>query len=315
MRFFFQIVVTMTSTLPPELLFRVFSFLDFTSLKAVILVCRYWRDIGEDPNLWKSLKMVETHPEDIKAILNFPRLAKLQYLKISDWLREEHVEMLKATKLKILDISRCYLHEIAHNCVSLDPRAELLAEVLVDIEVVNANRAVLSDDQWFKLFRRLSDSDTMKMKTLIINTTEEVDEEDIIADLSLISPDMFATAVNNLETVQLADMCLTKEQLSALIKGMNKGGKLKNLSLASNDVSELNSEEFATAMNKLEMLDVSGTNLGDLEDPSIFFKQMAKSSNLKLLDISFYFSTFGRNNNRNLNPKTFARGLNKIADL
>jgi len=299
--------------LPPEILYKIFTFLDFPSLKASLLVCSYWRGIGEDPNLWKYLKMVETHPEDIKMILSLPRLTKLQYLKISDWLSEEQVRMLKSLKLKTLDMSRCYLHEIAFDNKSIDPEAELLSELLVKIEVVNANRAVLSDEQWLRIFQGLGECEKLKMKTLIINTTEEVDEEDLIADLSHISPDVFARAIGNLVTVQVADACLTTDQISALVKSINNGSKVKNLSLANNDISEVDSEELARAMNKLEMLDLSGTNFGDLEDPNIFFRQMTKSTNLKLLDIGF--NTLRKNNNRILNPKVMARALNKIEDL
>jgi len=257
--------------------------------------------------------MVETHPEDIKMIVSLPRLTKLQYLKISDWLSEEQVRMLKSLKLKTLDMSRCYLHEIDFDNKSIDPEAELLSELLVKIEVVNANRAVLSDEQWFRIFQGLGECEKLKMKTLIINTTEEVDEEDLIADLSHISPDVFARAIGNLVTVQVADACLTTDQLSALVKSINNGSKVKNLSLANNDISEVDSKELAKAMNKLEMLDLSGTNFGDLEDPEIFFRQMTKSTNLKLLDIGF--NTLRKNNNRILNPKVMAQALNKIEDL
>jgi len=308
------VVVMMTSfLLPPEILFRIFTFLDFPSLKDAVLVCSYWRETGEDPNLWKCLKMVEAHPEDIKMILSFPRLSKIQYLKISDWLSEEHVKLLNSAKLKTLDISRCYLHEISIDIESIDPEAELLSELLVKIEVVNANRAVLSDEQWLRIFQGIGECEKLKMKTLIINTTEEVDEEDVIADLSHISPDVFARAIGNLVTVQVADACLKTDQLSALIKTINNSSKVKNLSLANNDISEVDSEELASAANKLERLDLSGTNFGELENLDIFFRQMTKSTNLKLLDIGF--NTLGKNNNRILNPKIMARALNKIEDL
>ena len=156
-------------------------------------------------------------------------------------------------------------------------------------------------------------SGNSRIKTLIINTTEDLEEEDIIADLSHISPDMFAKSMGNLETVQVADTCLTSDQLTALVKHINDGAKVRNLSIASNDISEVDSGELASAFTKLERLDLSGTNFEDLEDPGLFFKQILKSSSLKLLDLGF--NSFANNNNRNLDPKLLSRALNKVEDL
>jgi len=295
--------------LPPEIIFSIFDFLDFPDLKAVVQVCRVWRDIGEDPNLWKTLKIAEIHPEDLKTVLTLPRLAKLEYVKISDWLLDEHVETLKLASLRILDISRCYLHEVDPAVNSVDPK--LLSEVLNNIEVVNANRANLSEEQFLEIFRCMSES--TRMKTLILNTTEEIDDEDIFADLSDIRPDIFAKALNKLEIVHISEAYLTSEQLEALIKYMNKESNLKELGIANNDVSEIEPHEFAKALNKLEKLDLSGTNFGDQEHPNVFFKQMVASTNLKVLDLGF--NSFSNNNNRSLNPKLLARALNKIENL
>eukprot|EP00092_Neocalanus_flemingeri_P107008 GFUD01137328.1.p1 GENE.GFUD01137328.1~~GFUD01137328.1.p1 ORF type:complete len:540 (-),score=127.36 GFUD01137328.1:120-1739(-) len=303
--------------LPPETLFRIFNCLNFSDLKAVVQVCRMTREIGEDPTLWKALKLLEVHPDDLKTVLGLPRLSKIEHIKISDrnsprasrgwWtdpmsMVDEHVETLKLANLHILDISRCYLHDID---------AKLLCEVLNNIEVVNANRANFSEEQLLEIFKGMSDS--TRMKTLILNTTEEIEEEDIFADLSHINPDLFAKALTKLETVQISDACLTSDQLEALVKYMNKESNIKELGIANNDVSEIDPEEFAKAMNKLEKLDLSGTNLGDQERPNTFFKHMVAFTNLKVLDLGF--NSFINNNNRSLNPKVFAKALNKIENL
>eukprot|EP00091_Calanus_sinicus_P009180 TRINITY_DN21614_c0_g1_i1.p1 TRINITY_DN21614_c0_g1~~TRINITY_DN21614_c0_g1_i1.p1 ORF type:complete len:166 (-),score=40.11 TRINITY_DN21614_c0_g1_i1:138-635(-) len=94
---------------------------------------------------------------------------------------------------------------------------------------------------------------------------------------------------------------------------MNTKSNIKELGIANNDVSEINSEEFAKALIKLERLDLSGTNFGDLEQPSLFFKHMIESNKIKVLDLGF--NSFGNNNNRSLDPKLFARALNKIENL
>eukprot|EP00092_Neocalanus_flemingeri_P094938 GFUD01120768.1.p1 GENE.GFUD01120768.1~~GFUD01120768.1.p1 ORF type:complete len:536 (+),score=124.41 GFUD01120768.1:169-1776(+) len=289
--------------LPPEIMFRIFDYLNFSDLKAVVQVCRLLREIGEDPNLWKTLKLLEVHPDDIKTVLSLPRLSKIEHIKISDWMVDEHVETLKLANLHILDISRCYLHDIGPEVDCVDTK--LLSEVLNNIEIVNANRANLSEEQLLEIFKGMSDS--TRLKTLILNTTEEIEEEDIFADLSHIDPDLFAKALTKLETVQISDACLTSDQLQALMKYMNKESKIVELGVAGNDVSEIDPEEFAKAMNKLEKLDLFETNLGDQERPNTFFEHMVDFTNLKDLALGF--------NNRSLNPKVFAKALNKIEHL
>eukprot|EP00092_Neocalanus_flemingeri_P016560 GFUD01017920.1.p1 GENE.GFUD01017920.1~~GFUD01017920.1.p1 ORF type:complete len:534 (-),score=117.40 GFUD01017920.1:77-1678(-) len=297
--------------LPPEIMFRIFDYLNFSDLKAVVQVCRMMREIGEDPTLWKALKLLEVHPDDLMTVLGLPRLSKIEHIKISDrnsprasrgwWtdpmsMVDEHVETLKLANLHILDISRCYLHDID---------AKLLCEVLNNIEVVNANRANFSKGQLLEIFKGMSDS--TRLKTLILNTNEVLSDENYTLDLSHINPDLFAKALTKLQTVQISHAGLTSDQLEALVKYMNKESKIVELGVAGNDVSEIDPEEFAKAMNKLEKLDLFETNLGDQERPNTFFEHMVDFTNLKDLALGF--------NNRSLNPKVFAKALNKIEHL
>ena len=40
------------SRLPSEILLQIISQLDPADLKSAVLVCRRWRDVGEEPKLW-----------------------------------------------------------------------------------------------------------------------------------------------------------------------------------------------------------------------------------------------------------------------
>ena len=292
------------NVLPQEVILSIFQSLDFSDLNSVVQVCRHWRSIGVDPNLWKTFKVLTMWPEDLETVLSVPRLSKIQHVKISAWLADEHVETLKYANLKILDISWSYL---------LDVNPKLLSEVVNDIEVVNADRANLSDEQWVEIFQRMSDS--TRIKTLIIKSAEEpLEDEDIITDLSHINPDVFAKAINKLEIVEISEASLTSEQLEVIIKYMDKNSNIKELGLADNDISKIDSEAVAKALNNLKKLDLSCTNLGDQENPNIFFKQMVDSTKLQRLDLGF--NTFkNQNNNTDLDSKLFARALNKIPNL
>ena len=43
--------------LPVELLSKVFHLLPSRDLKAVVLVCRWWRELGEAPAFWVCLRV------------------------------------------------------------------------------------------------------------------------------------------------------------------------------------------------------------------------------------------------------------------
>ena len=45
------------SRIPPELLSIIFQFLPFSDLKHALLVCKRWRDLGEQPSLWAKLEL------------------------------------------------------------------------------------------------------------------------------------------------------------------------------------------------------------------------------------------------------------------
>ena len=154
--------------LPLEILIKIFQMLKIEDLKSIVLVSRYFRIVGEDPSLWKSIEIPDVHPDDLEALLNLPRLSKLQSLHISDWLIQCHFRQLEhKTYLKCLNISRCFLHEIdLLNDRSVDP--SLCSKVMNSMEVLNINRANLSISQYAKLFEDMAKS--TKIKTLIVHS-------------------------------------------------------------------------------------------------------------------------------------------------
>ena len=53
--------------LPPEVLYLVFCQLPPRHLKAALLVCRAWRQLGEAPRLWKRVNLRVTR-ENIRLM-------------------------------------------------------------------------------------------------------------------------------------------------------------------------------------------------------------------------------------------------------
>ena len=49
------------NSLPTEVLFLIFSLLPPKSLRAVVLMCRRWREVGEHPSLWTFVTFIVDH--------------------------------------------------------------------------------------------------------------------------------------------------------------------------------------------------------------------------------------------------------------
>jgi len=122
--------------LPQEILYRIFSFLDYDALKSAILCCEAWCELGSSPMLWRYIKISPIQAENLEQVLSIRRLSQIKKINISGSIENEHMEILKnRPSLTILDINYVQL-------VKVEPT--LAAEVLSSIESVNANEADFS---------------------------------------------------------------------------------------------------------------------------------------------------------------------------
>merc|ERR1719309_865703 len=96
MDMFYQVSV---NRLPREIMIEIFQYLNFDDLKNVLLVCQLWRDLGEDPFLWRKFCLdpgkvfqgnftynggqFQCSSEEFSKLLNIPRLAMLEHLEIN----------------------------------------------------------------------------------------------------------------------------------------------------------------------------------------------------------------------------------------
>ena len=69
--------------IPEEIISKILSWLSVRDLCNAILVCKYWRTIGEDPVLWKKyLLEVNYGTKLLPETLKFKRFSKLENLLI-----------------------------------------------------------------------------------------------------------------------------------------------------------------------------------------------------------------------------------------
>ena len=70
--------------LPEELLLRIFEYMSYKQLMAVVLVCKRWRLIGETPTLWSEFPITVTNWNQaaMPMILKYRRLQLLKEIRI-----------------------------------------------------------------------------------------------------------------------------------------------------------------------------------------------------------------------------------------
>ena len=51
-----------------EILDKIFSFLDYDGLKAAMLCCRAWRELGSSPLLWRDIKIPPIQAENLEQV-------------------------------------------------------------------------------------------------------------------------------------------------------------------------------------------------------------------------------------------------------
>ena len=76
-----------TSKLPPEILTTIFRFLSFADLKNALQVCKWWREVAEQPALWNKLELVHRVGKSpncgLVEVLTMARLQSLQHLTLN----------------------------------------------------------------------------------------------------------------------------------------------------------------------------------------------------------------------------------------
>ena len=69
-------------SLPIEILLMIFKKLHFSDLNSAILVSKKWKNIIEDPFLWKKFTSKAVYPDQVGRLLEIPRLSMMKYLEM-----------------------------------------------------------------------------------------------------------------------------------------------------------------------------------------------------------------------------------------
>jgi len=253
---------------------RIFPLLPVKDLKNVMLVCKQWMVIGEDPSLWTWALVSVKNREDIRK-LNIRRLQRVQKIKVrschhgvSDfvqcyWKTEDLVDLFKVI-LEIPNVSRID----GLDCTSLSGvDTHLLTRVFNRLDKLRIGR-----EQGQNVFLAISEVNNLKK----LSVEEALD----------ISPALFAAAISNVEDVLLFDFGISSEQVEALFEVIKEGGRpLRQLHLCSCDTQNIAPDVFGTAINKLEEVTTWNMGFSNEQITAVLSKIVDGESQLKRLMI------------------------------
>ena len=203
------------SVLPTEVMLRIFHMLGNQDLSKVVLVCRRWRDIAEDPSLWTWGRIRVRSAYDVQ-MLGIKRLQGVQKIWVvwGAWESQELDKLFQIVR-RLRNLSNLYMPHISLS--SLDP--ELLVTAVNKVEELYMYNCQMTSNQAIAMFEGLSD--TTKLKTLNVHGN----------NLSTVNKDTLATVINKLETVYMYNTQLKGEQVTCLLSQASRQTKLNILQL------------------------------------------------------------------------------------
>ena len=250
----------------------VFRMLPPRDLKNVLLVCQFWREVGE-PVLWARsvLKVTSENMTGLVETLSGSRRLKyVRNLRVIGVVPKELLQaMAEQQRFKLVDMASCItLSEV---------EPELLARAVAGLEEVDMWSNRLTKQQAEAILRDVCTGGS-QLKILKIRCNS----------LSSMDSTMLARAVNNLVEVNFCNTKITHQQTKEIFTAICAGGsRLKTLAIEGTSLAQLDSGLLATAVNNLEQVDISNTELTNQQTKEILTVVCGGGSRLKTLIIAW----------------------------
>jgi len=256
-------VALINRLLPVEMLERVFHLLPPRDLEAVVLVCRWWREVGEAPALWVWVCLwVGRNIGYMAEVLNSRRLQAVRRMEVREVSKELLQAVVRHPGLKVMGIRA--IHS------SVDP--ELLAQAVTQLEGVDVVGTTLTPQQVTAICTAMTGNSQLKTLDLSGN------------NLSSVDADILAQAVAQLEEVGLRNTYLSLQKLETIFAAIDTSSQIKVLRIGVNNLFDMDPEMLARVLNKLETVDVWLTQLTEQQMTRILTRSL-HSTNLKRLDM------------------------------
>ena len=209
-----------------------------------VQVCRWWRQIGEAPVLWYWLRLPTVNQKNIDVIQELleqsKRLQGIETLVARVVSEELLLAVAQHKSLRRLDFAHADL-------TSVEPI--VLARAICKMEEVDLGRSQFSPEQANLIFQHLSKNNNLQSLNLF-NT-----------NLFAVRPQPLAQAVTHVHQVTLWSCQLTPKHSEAIFRAMTSSSKLRKLDLSYNNLSTVNPNVLAAAINLLKSADLGCTCL------------------------------------------------------
>jgi Leucine-rich repeat (LRR) protein len=269
--------INISNMLPEEMLEKVFLKLPPRDLKATVLVCRRWREVGEGPGLWDWTWLNNKDLSSMPGMLDTSRLENVRRLKIFQDANSIVAGRTMSAKLLQAVGINSGLREVHLGGLNLSN----LAPVLLASVVSKVERAVL----WYT---RLTGKQVEAILAGIDNDNrlKKLNMND--NDLSTVDPDLMARGFLKVHELKISGSSFTGQQMESILSGITgcKYLSLKKLNVDRTNLCPVAADLLSKAINKLEDVDIQRTNLTGRQTQEIF-AGIIKNSSLKKLRIGY----------------------------
>jgi hypothetical protein len=277
---------TINEILPPEVILKIFEFLELEGLGSVMEVCKWWYQISDTPRLWSNTnKYIIINRSNVALIpraLNMWRLSKVKEI-IVDTISPEAIEAVNNHDM---------ITDVSVNNMLCTVTGQTLATMVKRKEVVNIGATHLNMDQLPEIFEAIAESKTLISLGIGFN------------DLSLVGAKPFAAAISRLVNVSLFHTRLTANQLGCLMKAISEDTELECLDISGNRIQSVEPKYLENAVKKLKGLNISHTRLTPHQVEAIFTGLNGKTKMVNL--------TINYNDLSSLNATKLAMAITKL---
>ena len=226
-----------------------------------VQVCRWWKEIGEAPVLWSWLRLPTVNQKNIDVIQELleqsKRLQGIETLVARAVSEELLLAVAQHKSLRRLDFAHADLSSV---------ESIVLARAICKMEEVDLGRSQFSPEQANIIFQHLSKNNNLHCLNLF-NT-----------NLFAVRPQQLAEAVTQVHEVTLWSCRLTPKHSEAIFRAMTSSCKLRKLDLSYNNLSTVNPNVLAAAINLLKNADLGCTCLTGEQASTILSYQIISPS-------------------------------------
>ena len=278
--------------LPAEMLEKVFHLLPYRDRKAVVQVCRWWREVGEAPCLWKwvVLRVAQENQGSMAELLGSRRVGGVSRLVVRD--RVELTEELLQAVAAHPALDRLLVGAY----VTPPNNLSLVAEVLGGLEEVRLSTQLRKDySAWLEAVASLpQDGARLRKLNLSENTLS-----------SKVDPELLGRAVARVEEVNLWRTSLSPKQGAALCSALQEAAsRVRVLNLSESSLAAVRAEELGAAVARLEEVNLDYTRLTSSQARQVW-AALAGPSKLRKLTIQ-------NNCLSSVEPEVLAEAVNRL---